>query len=77
LLAILHRLAEQGNWVVVIEHNLDVIATADWVIDLGPDGGEAGGRVVAQGPPKSIAECVLSRTGSYLCSRFAAAERAG
>ena len=63
LLAILHRLADMGNTVLVIEHNLDVIATADWVIDLGPEGGDAGGRIVAMGPPQTLALAPESRTG--------------
>jgi excinuclease ABC subunit A len=66
LLEVLHRLADQGNTVVVIEHNLDVIKTADWVIDLGPGGGVNGGRVIAEGPPEAIAEVNLSATGQYL-----------
>jgi excinuclease ABC subunit A len=69
LLAILHRLADQGNTVVVIEHNLDVIATADWVIDLGPEAGDSGGVIVAMGPPESIAIVKESRTGAYLQAR--------
>jgi excinuclease ABC subunit A len=69
LLSILHRLADQGNTVVVIEHNLDVIASADWVIDLGPEAGDAGGEVVAMGPPGAIAEAERSRTGAYLRAR--------
>ena len=55
LIRVLHRLVDAGNTVVVIEHNLDVIAEADWIIDLGPEGGEAGGRIVAQGSPEEIA----------------------
>jgi len=66
LLGVLHRLVEQGNTVLVIEHNLDVIKTADWVIDLGPEGGDAGGEVVAFGPPEEIARCKHSLTGTYL-----------
>ena len=66
LLGVLHRLVEQGNTVLVIEHNLDVIKTADWVIDLGPEGGDAGGEVVAVGPPEEIVRCKRSLTGKYL-----------
>ncbi|MBI4055856.1 MAG: excinuclease ABC subunit UvrA [Elusimicrobia bacterium] len=66
LLQVLHRLAEAGNTVLVIEHNLDVIKTADWIIDLGPEGGEAGGRIVAEGPPEKIAQVKASYTGQYL-----------
>ena len=66
LLHVLHRLRDAGNTVVVIEHNLDVIKTADWVIDLGPEGGDGGGRIVAQGTPEQVAESALSHTGRYL-----------
>jgi excinuclease ABC subunit A len=66
LLEVLHRLADQGNTVVVIEHNLDVIKTADWVIDLGPGGGVNGGRIIAEGVPETIAKAPLSATGMYL-----------
>jgi excinuclease ABC subunit A len=66
LLEVLHRLADQGNTVVVIEHNLDVIKTADWVIDLGPGGGVNGGEIIAEGPPEAIAEVPISATGQYL-----------
>jgi excinuclease ABC subunit A len=66
LLEVLHSLVEQGNTVVVIEHNLEVIKTADWVIDLGPEGGDKGGEIVAQGTPEQVAEETRSYTGSYL-----------
>jgi excinuclease ABC subunit A len=66
LLVILHRLADLGNTLVVIEHNLDVIRTADWVVDLGPEGGENGGRIMAEGPPEVIARTTASETGKWL-----------
>jgi len=66
LLDVLHRLVDKGNTVVVIEHNLDVVKTADWVIDLGPEGGDAGGRVVAAGPPEAVARVKGSHTGQFL-----------
>ncbi|HMK88543.1 MAG TPA: excinuclease ABC subunit UvrA [Methylocystis sp.] len=66
LLEVLHELVEQGNSVVVIEHNLEVIKTADWVIDLGPEGGDGGGEIVAAGPPAEIAKAKRSHTGRYL-----------
>jgi len=66
LLEVLNRLVEQGNTVVIIEHNLDVIKTADWVIDLGPEGGDAGGRVVATGTPEAVAQQDRSYTGQFL-----------
>ena len=66
LLEVLHRLVDKGNTVVVIEHNLDVVKTADWVIDLGPEGGELGGRVVAEGPPEKIVQSKASHTGEFL-----------
>ena len=62
----LHELADAGNTVVVIEHNLEVIKTADWVIDMGPEGGDAGGRIIAQGTPEDIARVKESYTGAYL-----------
>lgn len=62
----LHELADQGNTVVVIEHNLDVIKTADWIIDIGPEGGDGGGEIVAEGTPEEIAAVKESHTGHYL-----------
>jgi excinuclease ABC subunit A len=70
LLRVLNRLADLGNTIVIIEHNLDVIASADWVIDLGPEGGDAGGRVVAMGPPRAVAETPESHTGRFLRTRL-------
>ncbi|MET0652057.1 MAG: hypothetical protein ABWY63_06020, partial [Hyphomicrobiaceae bacterium] len=66
LLEVLHELADAGNTVVVIEHNLEVIKTADWVIDMGPEGGDGGGRIVAQGTPEDVAKVKESYTGQYL-----------
>ncbi len=66
LLEVLHELVDQGNSVVVIEHNLDVIKTADWLIDIGPEGGDGGGRIVAEGTPEAVAESPDSHTGQYL-----------
>ncbi|HYP56829.1 MAG TPA: ATP-binding cassette domain-containing protein, partial [Beijerinckia sp.] len=66
LMEVLHQLVEQGNTMVVIEHNLEVIKTADWIIDLGPEGGDGGGEVVAQGTPETIAKVKQSYTGRYL-----------
>jgi excinuclease ABC subunit A len=66
LLNVLHRLRDAGNTVVVIEHNLDVIKTADWIVDLGPEGGDAGGRIVAAGTPEQVAADPASHTGRYL-----------
>jgi excinuclease ABC subunit A len=64
---VLHQLRDAGNTIVVIEHNLDVIKTADWVIDLGPEGGDAGGRVVAAGTPEAVAQQAdQSYTGQFL-----------
>jgi excinuclease ABC subunit A len=66
LLRVLHRLRDHGNTVVVIEHNLDVIKTADWIIDLGPEGGDGGGHIVAEGTPEDVAKNAASHTGRYL-----------
>jgi excinuclease ABC subunit A len=66
LLAVLHRLRDRGNTIVVIEHNLDVIKTADWIIDLGPEGGDGGGTIVASGTPEAVAATPGSFTGEFL-----------
>ena len=66
LLEVLHRLRDHGNTVIVIEHNLDVIKTADWIVDLGPEGGDRGGKIIAQGTPEQVAETQGSYTGEYL-----------
>ena len=66
LIGVIQRLVEAGHTVLVIEHNLDLIATADWVIDLGPEGGQAGGEIIAQAPPDQISKTKRSHTGRYL-----------
>ena len=66
LLGVLQRLRDQGNTIVVIEHNLDVIKTADWIIDLGPEGGDGGGQLIAAGTPEDVAANRKSYTGQYL-----------
>ncbi|MGH8212792.1 MAG: ATP-binding cassette domain-containing protein, partial [Rhodanobacteraceae bacterium] len=66
LLRVLHRLVDQGNTVIVIEHNLDVIKTADWIVDLGPEGGAGGGRIIASGTPEDVAATPHSYTGQFL-----------
>ncbi|WP_116130868.1 excinuclease ABC subunit UvrA [Tropicimonas sp. IMCC34043] len=75
LLEVLHELVDQGNTVVVIEHNLDVIKTADWIIDIGPEGGDGGGTVVATGTPEQVADVAASHTGHYLKPMLEAARR--
>jgi excinuclease ABC subunit A len=77
LLEVLHELVEQGNTVVVIEHNLEVIKTADWIIDLGPEGGDAGGEIVAAGTPEQIVKEKRSYTGAFLKPVLAKAKRSG
>jgi excinuclease ABC subunit A len=72
LLAVLHHLRDQGNTIVVIEHNLDVIKTADWVVDLGPEGGSGGGMIIAEGTPEQIAKNKKSHTGVYIKQHLAA-----
>jgi excinuclease ABC subunit A len=76
LLAVLERLVSAGNTVVVIEHQLDVVKTADWIIDLGPEGGDAGGEVVAAGPPEDVAASPRSYTGQFLRPLLHVPERA-
>jgi excinuclease ABC subunit A len=63
---VLHCLTDAGNTIIVIEHNLDVVKTADWIVDLGPEGGDAGGYIVAQGVPESVAQVPHSYTGQFL-----------
>ena len=75
LLSILHKLRDDGNTVVVIEHNLDVIKTADWIIDLGPEGGYRGGQIIAQGTPEQVAENPASHTGRYLAPLLKGAKK--
>ncbi len=77
LLNVLHRLRDHGNTVVVIEHNLDVIKTADWIIDLGPEGGDKGGEIIATGSPEDVAVCKASHTGRYLQSMLDIKPRRG
>ena len=76
LLEVLHRLTDLGNTIIIIEHNLDIIRNADYVIDMGPEGGEGGGRIVAQGPPEAIARCAASHTGQFLLRYFEGADTA-
>jgi len=71
LLEVLFRLRNAGNTLLIIEHNLDVIKTADWIIDLGPEGGSGGGKIIAEGPPEKIVHCAASFTGHYLKSVLA------
>ena len=66
LIKVLLRLRDEGNTIIIIEHNLDIIKTADWIIDLGPEGGDKGGEVIAQGTPEEVASSKSSFTGKYL-----------
>jgi len=75
LLGVLNRLVELGNTVVVIEHNMHVIKTADWIVDLGPEGGDRGGEVVAAGPPEAVAREARSYTGQFLKAYLSPAAR--
>lgn len=72
LLTVLHRLRDQGNTLIIIEHNLDVIKTADWIIDIGPEGGKGGGKLVVAGSPEKVAKCAESYTGQFLAKALAA-----
>jgi excinuclease ABC subunit A len=71
LLKVIHRLRDQGNTIVIIEHNLDVIKTADWIVDLGPEGGAGGGQIIAAGTPEDVAKNSASFTGRYLATMLA------
>jgi excinuclease ABC subunit A len=74
---VLHELTDQGNTVVVIEHNLEVIKTADWIIDLGPEGGDGGGEIIAAGAPEDIVKAKRSYTGQFLAPVLARREPKG
>ena len=76
LVAVLHRLVDADNTVIVIEHNLDIMAEADWVIDLGPEGGDGGGRVVTQGPPESVALKPERSHTAHILAEFSCASAA-
>ncbi|MEP6768807.1 MAG: AAA family ATPase, partial [Acidobacteriota bacterium] len=76
LLGVLRSLTEKGNTVIVIEHNLDVIRTADWIVDLGPEGGEGGGQIIAEGTPEAVAAVRSSATGQFLRRIFGQAKKA-
>jgi len=77
LLEVLHELTDQGNTVVVIEHNLEVIKTAHWIIDLGPEGGDGGGEIIAKGTPEDIVKAKRSYTGQFLAPVLARREPKG
>jgi len=70
LLEVLHRLTDLGNTVIIIEHNLDIIRNADYILDLGPEGGEGGGRIIAHGTPEQVATVAESHTGSFLARHY-------
>jgi ABC-type uncharacterized transport system ATPase subunit len=76
LLEVLHRLVDAGNSVIVIEHNLDVIKTADWIVDMGPEGGAGGGLMIAEGTPEQVAQVKESHTGQFLAEILAKSKNA-
>ena len=76
MLTVLHRLRDHGNTIVVIEHNLDVIKTADWIVDLGPEGGSGGGQIIAEGTPEQLAKQKASHTGHFLAPLLARGKNA-
>lgn len=69
-MTVLERLKSKGNTLIIIEHNLDVIKTADWIIDLGPEGGNGGGRIIGHGTPEELMKCKSSYTGKYLKTKI-------
>ena len=75
LIRVLHKLVEKGNTVLIVEHNLDILAACDWIVDLGPEGGERGGKIICEGTPETVSECAQSITGRYLGDRLAEAKR--
>jgi excinuclease ABC subunit A len=76
LIRVLHRLVDAGNTVVIIEHNLDIVAEADWIVDLGPEGGDGGGEIAAQGPPDQVARVKSGSHTARFLARFLAERRA-
>jgi excinuclease ABC subunit A len=77
LISVLHKLVEKGNTVLIVEHNLDLLAACDWIVDLGPEGGERGGKIICEGTPETVSECAQSITGRYLGDLLAEAKRFG
>jgi excinuclease ABC subunit A len=77
LIGVLRQLTEAGHTVIVVEHNLDVIAAADWIVDLGPEAADEGGQIVAEGPPSAIASVAGSHTGRYLARHLAEVRERG
>src|SRR5208337_4737740 len=77
LISVLHKLVEKRNTVLIVEHNLDILAACDWIVDLGPEGGERGGKIICEGTPETVSECAQSITGRYLGDLLAEAKRFG